>query len=828
VTPTELALPSQSGKQPATIPNSVAASAAKPNSTVPPREAVPVSHTIAAQAPDQTRRPDQTAPDQTRDASSIAIPFKPLSTDTSSDHRATKPNITPVPPFRSKSSPSPRDILDVSHVHVTGTTDVQPARAAISRYGQLPGGIVVEGVASCEMPILSLAIDPSRPTHLVINNSLEFDTGLSAEEVAILWQAVLEEGHATNDFGVLSQRKAIGVSNDTVVAVTMMKADNVLGGIIYGYDSQYRVGNPAVPFYRNPFTTELTFATVPEVVNRLFFNYLENIYPYIVLTITDVHFVKKSPDVIRVNSCKVTAVLTAINEHAMPVTSIDNSVAAARFPFAHEALQYFLKHFSDYARVEPHLARTLAYAELVCLLRRAKAANASLSGKNHVLSLVAKRQQVPLPRFDHSLRSEEFVTVVADTARRLARTDSTSSDGLMSAVVGFRYATLAGDFDTFVACKRKALQCISFITGTACRNEFQRQFFLKLLALAERIETFSHDILIDNYIGAAFSCRTQQEKDGYLQDAQRLYGPWVWLTQDSTTRCRQLEITSYLQQTFDPVPGLGRVRVSDPSSIQPFSVLKTINIRRRRVSDTPATPIAAQAASQRRKEQLGFAKLAKQDAELWNTIEAGLSIEDALWLLDEIQRLDIAVSDYLTTFRKDVAVRPLEVLSQLVAKRLKPLPATSFSARLLHRDNPFFASQELFEHETPDTLAQLFVATQAKMAWFDPAFNASGKNQFSELVSGIRRTDLDPLSPHFFQRLASSSKTDGSEAALMLAYEIKVRAVTVQQLHEVMRRHWTVNPQAALFFFDLEVAEEARKTEDMYKFVKQWKETKRW
>jgi conjugative relaxase-like TrwC/TraI family protein len=865
VTSVESAIPFQSDKQPATIPNGGAQSATKTNSTEPksvtqalaaitssrkapvaeqttPKDAGSTSDEKAVPpistredlnldaepriAPfESSRRPGQRRiPRQFRhrgDASDHGLPDENASqlipVSQSEDQCTAIPPIA-APPPKAKSTVPPRDILDVSHVQVSGTTDVKPALAAVDRYGKLPGGIVVEGEAECDIPILSLAIDPTRPTHFLINNSLAYDTGLTAEEVALLWHAVFEEGHATNDFGVLSQIQATGISDDTVIAAAMMQSDNALGGIIYGYDAQFRLANPAVPAYRNPFLRELGLATVPEVIDRLFVNHVEQLEPRIFLKVPFVQFVQKSTDVFGVNSTKVTAILTA-TKNRMPVTMNGASIAANCFPEVHDAFQHFLRYFRDYAREVPDLARTIAYAEVVCLLRRAKAANAALAGQAHVLRLLAQRQQLPLPRFNYTLRSQEFTTVVADKTRQLARIGSNSYDDLKSAVVGFEYARQVGDFSTWETCKRKALQAYSQLAEQNIRTKRRHKPFLHLVALADRIQELGHDVLIDGCIQAAFSSQTKQAKESYLREALSHCQWWAMVTQDTTTRCNRLEIESYLDRTFDPVPALTRMRGDDPSSIQPYSVLTKINTRRRHSTDLHASPTTIPASIEGRKEELGFAKLAKQDIERWNTIEAGRSADSTLWLLDELHRLGVAASDFLS-FGKEAADRPLDALWQLAAKRLKPLPATSFSTRLLHCDSPFFASQELLRHETPDMLAKLFAATQARMAWLDPAFDASEESPSRDLLSMFVLTNPERWWRQFLQSHALASDNDASKAALLLAYEMKVRSVTVQQLHQVMRPHQTQNPQAALFFFDLEVSEKARQNKNVHKTLK--------
>ena len=95
--------------------------------------------------------------------------------------------------------------------------------------------------------------------HLIVNETIHFDTGLTSEEMALLWSSVFGVNSPSKNFGVISQTEAIGIEQDSIVASTMMSADNWLGSVVYGYDSQFRLPNLDVPSYRNPFVADADF-----------------------------------------------------------------------------------------------------------------------------------------------------------------------------------------------------------------------------------------------------------------------------------------------------------------------------------------------------------------------------------------------------------------------------------------------------------------------------------------------------------------------------------------------------------------------------------------
>lgn len=462
------------------------------------------------------------------------------------------------------------------------------------------------------------------------------------------------------------------------------------------------------------------------------------------------------------------------------------------FPLIHQAVQAMARHFGEHARAEPCIARTIAYAELVFLLRAAKAAKATLSSSDYVRSLIARRQRQPLPQYNYTLRSKDFSTLAADTARRLSRTESTGFDGLMATTVGLRYAAQAGDFTTFSTCKQHALKCIARLQTQTFENEYGilRQ---ALPHLEGRIRESCHDTLIEACIEAACDpgC-SSEDQFAYLEKAMRLCGSADVMSQNSPTRCRWLEAKSYLQPNFDPVPELAKIRAADPSTVLPFSVLAMVKARRRDLRDIFE-----------RERQLDTADLTGPYADLWLKLRDRHSHRTVLSLCKELQRFDLPIQDYLTTFTAHRTDEPNRVLWRLLVARLAHLPATSFSTRFLHRDNPFVASHELLDYETPANLTKLFSSARRDVERFDFLIPRE-KTGLRKLFSTFLPHDLPDWWAQFLKAHASSTGSEASKTALLLAHELKARGRTVKDLYDQMRQHRTKNPQAGLFLLDLD------------------------
>lgn len=694
--------------------------------------------------------------------------------------------------------PPPRDLLDLRRIRVKGAVDSETLLAAVKRYGKLPGGIVVEGQGTCDVPIRSLTFDPARPRHLTINDSLHFDTGLSAEEMAILWDAVLHQGTAAENFGALSQTETIGVERDTRVALAMMKADNALGGIVYGHDSQFNLRISKIPSYKNPFLADCQFPTLPANFSRLALNYLDQISPQVFLKVEGVHFAAQGKNQITVTSSQITAALGVVGEGSKVIGSLSQApgkgpLVAERFPAVYRAHQELLANFEKYAAEEPALARTVAYCEVVLLLRLVKASKAALHGGEHVRQILALRQHLRVPRFNYTLRSAEFANAARKVARELASYIALDwPDGLMAAAVGLRFAMLAGDCTIFLKCKasvRRYLRTLEGISAHQLRSREERELLRLAPEFFDRLGHLCHDTLIANCTAAAFAEERTAERETYLKDALRLCGPETHMSSNSATRCRWVEIKSALEPNFNALPELAKIRRDDPLTILPYATFNVIVCRRRGIGERSLTSL------QRQYPGLGVS----------SPIELPAEPAEADWLLVELTRFGIPVSEYQAAFQQANQKQPRHVLWRLMADKLSRLPADSFSMQYLHRDNPLVFSHELVDFEPAEQFDQMFDVIRPRVETTDLQFvpeQSRPRKLLAKLVPALKPDHPGFWWREFLQMHAGKSKSGMSKVALVLAYELKARGLNVKQLYEIMRKQGTKNPQAALFQFD--------------------------
>jgi len=719
--------------------------------------------------------------------------------------RAAKPPVTTQQPASSEASsthpPVPaiaevnvcipsRDILDLSQVTIGSSFDRSVLDAAVARYGRLPGGIVVEGEAVCDFPLRSLAIDPASPGTLVINSNLRFDTGLTGEEVALLWQAILLSNQPTDNFGVLSQTEAIGVDNDTIVASTMMKADNVMGGLVYGYDSQFSISNPEGYSFTNAFLNQVfgvTYIYYSSIVDTVCFNYLYDIKPQVFLKVVGVQLGASSQRVITVKSNQVQAVIGVVQSdgviaNATPAFgNVDPSVKD-RFPYIYHSFHNFVAEFVTRARLEPSLARCLAYAEVVMLFRLAKTSNAHLLGHAQVQQSLTNRQHYAPPRYDYTLRSYEFAWRCSDVARYLARrTDSNTYECLVTAIVGFYYAVLAGDVESFLTCKRAVLRCLPVLhrqSRDGIASSRDRELHSLFPIILDNVNSCTHDVLIKNCVKAATRPdRTLNERNGYLADALSACGSAH--EQHEATRCFWLEIKSHLDPKFNPVPDLAQIRAKDEAFPMPFHTLNRINERRRPKSTWDSTRDQILHAIEQL-HTVPCANLRELSGNTWQTLE-NVARRQMFWHLRTILSLETCLASWRNQHSADPDI--VKSLSALLAISAFHRSPTTLSLHLLHSRNPFLDCHELLDHESVAGLTFLSSVVRKEIEEFDSADSESWWRQL-------------------LKDLAAPSKSDASKIGLLLAYEMKVRRINVGQLHAQMIRNRTKNPQAALMLLD--------------------------
>ena len=686
--------------------------------------------------------------------------------------------------------------------------------AAVAKYGRFPGGIVVEGEATCDVRITALAYDPTCPSHLILNHSLHFDTGLTGEEIALLWGAAFDYPLATN-FGAVSQVEVVGVEPDSLVAVKLMHADNAVGNIVYGHDSCFSLCSSNVPSYRNPDICETSAQTLVKDSERQCLNHLYGIAPQLFLKIGTTHVHQASPGIASISSTGIVAAIGVKGDDGSVVTSIPqlpcvDPLVAERFPFVYATFQDFVARFQEYAATDQSLVHAVRYAEVLLLLRRAKQTNASLFGWHHIRRLRENRRHIEIPRFNYTLRSPDY-------AERLERAALWATSHkwpsfwkcLTANYVGLGLARLAGSKAAFLACKMTLENCFKKAKDQTLSSDDPRDWHVVntfLPEMVQKVQSACHDILIGNcfYTGLQASDASEQ-RNRYLSDVLQLIDASVFTHEFPGTQNLYLEIRSALYPSTSPIAAYAELRAQDRANVEPYRSLDRV-IRRRLGFYSQGNLDAVKQAISRRHEVLSLTKLSDLQRQLWAKAQSTHEPEEALWILDELKRFDLTLGDYLAVLHNDDSGKLRPALFRLVANQLRTELPTSFSTRFLRRDNPFAFSHPLLDHEPLSQLEYFFASTRRRceqQLLLLPE-RSRVRRGLSKYIPLLKPNDPASWWRDFLNLHGPNSSIGASKVALLLAYELNVRGLTVTHLYTKMRQHRTENPQAGLFFLDLE------------------------
>jgi hypothetical protein len=678
----------------------------------------------------------------------------------------------------------PRDARDLSHVNVVKTTDPKVLETAIDRYGKLPGGIVTEGAASCDFHIHSLRIDPHNRAFLIANEKVRYDTGLSPEEVAILWHAVVETKDARENFGVLSQREPIAVQADTIVASQMMKADNWLGGLVYGYDSNYKLGTSRLGDYRNPFIEEIKHVTEPACLRMLGVNQILGLSPQFFLKVSDAEFTQVDDHFIASFATKITMAIGVINGPHIVVTKLphfshDRPLIEVQFPWVHAAFNHCARYVREYADREPSLAKAIAFCELVLLLRKGMAANAKMETPDHLDDALARRQRIDPPRYDYCQLSPPFCDAAKSAAGALlSHKYEEPQQRILAGLLATDYAARAADSKHFCKARSMAINLLEDFKPNA--GDYRWEPIDKLLQqnaaqLLSHLSTRSQDVRVDQCFNLALAPHTLEKlRPVYLKEALSLCHAASAI--EPATHCRWLQIHALIDPNFDAVNKLSSPGEFEGDGLLPYTTLNRIRLRKAYGSYVEIYQHAQKDAVEQCKSKLHLFSCPPQLVQLWNQIESNRSIGECLTLLDH------AASEVL-----------------LIRLRAKPTP--TFSMRLLHPKNPFGFAPEYFTHETEFSLRRKLDHVRPSVEEFGPTPDTLA----AKMVKWMKGEPPRPPAEKWWATYGYGGTVcvNGLPTKVLIAYELNARGRTVYDLHQTMVEHRIKNPQEALFLLDL-------------------------
>src|SRR5262249_3023039 len=140
--------------------------------------------------------------------------------------------------------------------------------------------------------------------------------------------------------------------------------------------------------------------------------------------------------------------------------------------------------------------------------------------------------------------------------------------------------------------------------------------------------------------------------------------------------------------------------------------------------------------------------------------------------------------------RKSDFIRPL---AALVFEKLSRNPPNEFLTQYLHQDNPFGYSHMLLDRLDPKQVDVLFSRIREKVEQFGtkPTGLKYLYRRFVFTMGGL--SDSERWWRKLLRANGSDETLDSSKTALLLAYELQARGLTVDQLHQRMQQHRVEN-----------------------------------
>ncbi len=493
---------------------------------------------------------------------------------TPKDHAQARAKATSAATSQSKRSLPPSTQKHVG-IQSSFTEDLSYVTSVCERYDNMPGGILVEGTAECSHRICSMTVDVTHGTRIVINGRHTFNTRLSVEEVATLWNAVRTADGSTK-MGALSQSTVVGMPPYSQVANTFMLADRFLGDLVYGHGSTFGICEYGLKSYINPYLTEAEAAARldPLFVKRCALAFVMGLSPRFFLNFSgaELRLGKRESAIV----CPtLVGAFGVIDEDEAPY-----SHASRWFPFEANALQHLIANFGAYRSANMALRRICRYAAVVMLFRKAFQEEAS-QGTGEMLIWAAHRAKTTktCPTVHYTRRITGMAEVARKTVTAIVEQTSTERDSpcqnAAADVLAFKYAVDAADAELVFHSRARLSKLLQ---GSVIRQEFDGCDADTLSAFEQRVQQMLHDPVICGCLNALKLRRSKHARKRYCEIAMAalrpvIEGPWSY----SAAMCHYVQLAIRHDRSFRPLPLLKRAVETEPRSLLPFRTLNNLN-----------------------------------------------------------------------------------------------------------------------------------------------------------------------------------------------------------------------------------------------------------
>ncbi|MGK7894357.1 MAG: hypothetical protein AB4372_12230, partial [Xenococcus sp. (in: cyanobacteria)] len=361
----------------------------------------------------------------------------------------------------------------------------------------LPGGIVIDAVGT--LPFLAQKVDINWEEKSIVidNGKANFKSYLTAEELAICCYAVWY-GESENNMGAISQTESVGIPTDSIVAWHLMIADGYLGEVVYGVGCHGHICDSEVDGYQNPFLREVDSVlqfnptSVSNLVDEF---YSESIYQ-VFLNYNTLSFKLNNTQL--VPKIEFNAVFGAKRTEQSVLK--DGDEAIRRYPLIWEALQHFVKNYSQYEHKYKSFLRVKQYAILVGLFRRLKKDGAELKCGEAIEKLYKTREPKSIPWASYAIRHKSFSQLTHNVSIKLykklrnAQSVPEKNHSLLFKIstLGMQYSQQCGDPELFYFFKLNTQISLEHLSETDLPGTY------------EKVRDFIHPLIHDQIIYPCF------------------------------------------------------------------------------------------------------------------------------------------------------------------------------------------------------------------------------------------------------------------------------------------------------------------------------------
>ena len=339
----------------------------------------------------------------------------------------------------------------------------------------IPGGVIIDAVAELSFLPKVVQIDWDQHSIRFDGGKVVYETGLSAEEIALCLGAVwFGSGHA--HLGAVSQNRVEGIWQDSVIARHLMIADGVFGGVVYGYDCHHNVFRHGAEKYSNPFLSEVDNLQAGHAIPDLAKQYLSNLgeaYYQVYFNFDAVKMEVVSPGQFVVNIGH-----TAFLGERTSETTVaeDGKATAKKYPQVWNALQHFADPVSleYYLQLFPSWQRLPLIAICIALFRRLKIDGVVFERSilDMATLLIEKRERCEVPWENYAIRSRDFEFVCVHAAnvassRAMAEKDQNICTSFEYALLGLKYSAMVGQLNVFYSLKELAIELLPRVSTNA-------------------------------------------------------------------------------------------------------------------------------------------------------------------------------------------------------------------------------------------------------------------------------------------------------------------------------------------------------------------------